>query len=208
MDNTLQGIIKRFEDEFPDTREAADSAIVMSSSLEDASEKQLSGSLSSVEDNMLHKLDTTSAISDGEDEADAENRIRSPALARTNSMLSLSSKALANEEGRVLRAGHKFRAGFVKPEHYALLSGIELVGRDPNHVRMLHELLDELNDDGLRKEVEEKGVVKLFQERKGEIIRRLREADPVHWDRFVESQVMARKNVKLEEGLDAVEGAE
>lgn len=207
MDNTLQGIIKRFEDEFPDTREGADSAIVLSSSLEDASEKQLSASLSSAEDNMLHKLDT-SAISDGEDEAEAENQIRSPALARTNSMLSLSSKALANEEGRVLRAGHTFRAGFVKPEHYALLSGIELVGRDPNHVRMLHELLDELDDEGLRKEVGEKGVVKVFQERKGEIIRKLREADPAHWDRFVESQVMARKNVKLGEGLDAVEGGE
>lgn len=207
MDNTLQGIIKRFEDEFPDTRELVDSAVALSSSLEDATEKQRSASLSLAEDNMLHKLDTV-ALSDGEDEAEAENQIRSPAIARTNSMLSLSSKALADEEGRVLRAGHKFRAGFIKPEHYALLSGVELIGRDPNHVRMLHELLDELNDGSLRKEVEEKGVVQVFQEKKGEIIRRLREADPAHWDRFVESQVMARKNVKLGEGLDAVEGAE
>ncbi|KAK1756876.1 MAP-ous protein 1 [Echria macrotheca] len=193
LDNTLQGIIKRFEDEFPDTREAADSAIVLSSSY-DANEKPLSASLSSAEGDGNLLVRETSAVSDMEDEADTDIK---PALNRTNSMLSLSSKALANEEGRVLRAGHKFRVGIVKPEHYALLSSVEMVGQDPNHVRMLYELLDELNDDGLRKEVEEKGVVRVFEERRGEIITRMKALDPQHWDRFVESQVMARKNVDL-----------
>jgi hypothetical protein len=62
---------------------------------------------------------------------------------------------------------------------------------------MLHEILDELEDAGLRSEVEEKGIVKVFEERKGEIRQRLRDLDPIQWDRFVESQLMARKNVDL-----------
>ena len=202
LENTLKGIIKRFEDEFPDTRESADSAIALSS--DEANEKQLGTSVSSNEDIMLSRRAVMA--SDAEDEADADAeanadanatlRIR-PSLSRSNSVLSLTSKALANEEGRVLRAGHKFRSGIVKTEHYALLSGVEMVGADPNHARILHELLDELGDESLVREAKEKGVVRVFQERKEDVLRMLREADPTHWEAFVESQEMARKNVEV-----------
>ena len=40
----------------------------------------------------------------------------------------------------------------------------------------------------------QQGVVSVFLERKEEILRLLKEADPAHWDTFVESQVMARAN--------------
>lgn len=197
LDTTLKGIIKRFEDEYPDTRET-DSAIPLSP-VRNRADKQLSHSLSSAEGDSEH-LQRDPAISDDDDEimAESEGHLRPPSLMRTPSSLSLTSKALADEEGRVLRAGHKFRAGIVKPEHMALLSdGVEMVRQDPNHVRMLHEILDELEDAGLRSEVEEKGIVKVFEERKGEIRQKLRDLDPMHWDRFVESQLMARKNVNL-----------
>jgi len=216
LDNTLKGIIKRFEDEFPDTREV-DSAVAFSSD-EVHDEKQLGTSLSSGEGDADMRMHDTSAISDGEDDLEIDGdgddvvKLRPPLLVRTASSVSLTSKALADEEGRVLRAGHRFRAGIVKPEHLALLSdGVELVGRDPKHVRMLQDLLDELGDDELRAEVGQKGVIRVFNERKAEIRQRMREADPVHWDRFVESQEMARKNVALDldrsEGGDAQEGA-
>ncbi|KAK0619219.1 hypothetical protein B0T14DRAFT_537097 [Immersiella caudata] len=197
LDTTLKGIIKRFEDEFPDTRET-DSAIAMSP-VDAHEEKQSSRSLSSAEGDT--ELLTQPAISDDDDEpmAESEIQLRPPSLYRPASSISLTSKALADEEGRVLRAGHKFRAGIVKPEHLALLTdGVEMVRQDPNHVRMLHEILDELGDSGLRSEVEEKGIVKVFEERKGEIRQKLRDMDPLHWDRFVESQLMARKNVNLD----------
>ncbi|GAB1315149.1 Microtubules assembly and stabilization protein [Madurella fahalii] len=197
LDNTLNNIIKRFEDEFPDTRvsTSVDSGIDVES-LEDARKRKKipsdSGDLAN---------STTSALLNSSDNEDApqeeETAIKSPSLSRSNSMLSLSSKALADEEGRVLRAGHKFRAGIADSKLYAqlLTSAVEMVGADPNHIRVLHELLEELNDEELNREVEEKGVVGVFKERKGEIFARLREADPVYWDQFVESQEMARKNV-------------
>lgn len=202
LDNTLNNIIKRFEDEFPDTRVSvlADSGIDVES-LEDAQKRKKipddSGDLAN---------STTSALLNSSDNEDApqeeETAIKSPSLSRSNSILSLSSKALADEEGRVLRAGHKLRVGIVDSRPYAALltSAVKMVGADPNHIRVLHELLEELNDEVLNREVREKGVVRVFKERKGEILARLREADPVSWDRFVESQEMARKNVMPVDG--------
>lgn len=94
----------------------------------------------------------------------------------------------------MLRAGHRFRAGFIKPEHYLLLSGIEDVGNDPNHVRLLHEMLDELDDEELRRKAEEVGVVRVFKEEKDRVLARLKESDPEHWEKFAESQIIASKN--------------
>lgn len=212
LSNTLNGIIKRFEDEFPDTRlsESIDSAIEIPDKEEDDDEEDKATPPPDVED---PTKSAAAAMASGggaaSDEDESATAIRSPCLSRSNSALSLNSKALADEEGRVLRAGHKFRAGVASPEdlsgpprseHYALLtSGVEMVGADPNHARLLHELLEEElgDDEALRAEVREKGVVAVFKERRREILNRLREADPAHWDRFVESQEMARANVKL-----------
>jgi hypothetical protein len=106
----------------------------------------------------------------------------------------MTSRALSEEEGRVLRAGHKFRSGIFKPEHYMLLSGLELVGNDPNHVRILSDMLDELGDRELSRRAEEVGAVQVFHEEKDRVLRMMREADPEHWERFAESQIMASKN--------------
>ena len=216
LHNTLNGIIKRFEDEFPDTRvspTAGDSAIEIPDYYDDDDQ-----------DLDLEEAESPNAPTTQEDPSDATNpyfpdadpdsatAITKP-LSRSNSQLSLSSKALAHEEARVLRAGHKFRVGVVRtdpdniPAYAALLTlGVEMVGADPNHARMLHELLDELGDEDMKREVEVKGVVPVFKERKEEILERLRAADPAHWDRFVESQVMARANVNVE-GEGAATGA-
>lgn len=208
LDNTLKGIIKRFEDEFPDTKEvpasttAADSASFISSGSSfttypyDDAEKLLGTSISSID-----LAPFASIWGDDADDAEAAQAaafgIKPRGLVRSNSSLSLSSRALADEEARVLRAGHKFRSGIVKPEHYMLLNcGVEMIGADPNHARLLHELFDELDDDEYTKMVEERGAVAVFIENKEDVVRKLRDADPVHWDRFVESQEMARKNVE------------
>ncbi|KAL2128104.1 hypothetical protein VTI74DRAFT_9734 [Chaetomium olivicolor] len=216
LDNTLRGIIKRFEDEFPDTRVSADSGI----DLPKDDTTSTASALGHAADQ--DSINTAPAGSVSDDDADPatlleledDTAIKSPSLSRSNSLLSLSSKALAHEEGRILRAGHKFRAGVLanpdlRSEHYALLtSGVEMVGADPNHVRLLHELLEELGDEELNTEVAQRGAVDVFKTRKEEVLERLKASDPVYWDRFVESQEMARKNVRVEGegGKGAVSG--
>jgi hypothetical protein len=221
LSSTLNSIIKRFEDEFPDTRVSvsADSAIdIPDQDNDDESPSAPKLTLDLTNPTMAAR----GSISDDNEDDNRATAIKSPSLSRSNSLLSLSSKALAHEEGRILRAGHTFRAGVVarpdpdpdsnsgpdsdlRSERYALLtSGVEMVGADPNHARLLHELLEELGDEALNREVEERGVVEVFKARKEEIVGRLREADPGAWDRFVESQEMARKNVRVPAAVPAL----
>jgi hypothetical protein len=191
LDNTLKGIIKRFEDEFPDTRDDDQQPISPDVTEPD---QHLAASFTSAADPESYL--PPAAGSDNEDEPFSIK----PPLSRTNSVVSISSRALADEEGRVLRAGHKFRSGIFKPEHYMLLSGLEMVGADKNHVRVLHEMLDDIGDEELLQKAEEIGVVRVFQEYREEVLGKLKEADPEHWERFAESQIMATKNVgKVEE---------
>ncbi|OIW23596.1 RNI-like protein [Coniochaeta ligniaria NRRL 30616] len=184
LDNTLKGIIKRFEDEFPDTREP--SLTLQPTTSHDSCQPPNTLPASPTD------LFPPTAGSDIEDEPEPFSI--KPPLSRSSSAVSITSRALSAEEGRVLRAGHRFRAGIFKPEHYLLASGIEDVGNDPNHVRILHEMLDELDDEGLRKKAEEIGVVRVFQEERATVLEKLKESDPEHWERFAESQLMASKN--------------
>ncbi|SPQ20945.1 81f92bb3-9387-40d3-9018-06e60f4faefa [Thermothielavioides terrestris] len=226
LDNTLAGIIKRFEDEFPDTRVSVDSGIALPPGEEGPT------SSTSPDTDPTHRTAAAAAgrdslSEDNEDDLshirDDETAIKSPSLSRSNSLLSLNSKALAHEEARVLRAGHKFRAGDIAApgsptspgrRHHQHdgddndneddadagdpgPSGVAMVGADPAHARLLHELFEEVADEELKREARERGVVAVFEARKDEIRERLRAADPVHWARFVESQEMARANANV-----------
>ncbi|KAF9882398.1 cell wall biogenesis protein Mhp1 [Colletotrichum karsti] len=185
LDTTLANIIKRFEDEFPDTRVSTDEA---SESTVPSQSDRLGTSLSSTEDPDLGNIP-----SDPEDETGLQVR---PGLPRTNSTLSYTSKALAEEEGRMHRAGHKIRSGIIKPEYYGLLSGVLEVGLDPKHTAMLHQMIEEIDDPDLTEKVEQKGIMRVFNEDRDQVREGLRALDPMHWDRFVESQEKARGNVK------------
>jgi hypothetical protein len=190
LDNTLKGIIKRFEDEFPDTREYHHrNSVDDQPTTPDAEMPAIHLSTSQTSADLFQP-----GAGAGSDLDDEPFSIRPP-LSRSNSIVSMSSRALAEEEGRVLRAGHKFRSGIVRPEHYWLLAAIDDVGSDPNHVRLLHELLDELEDaDELRRKAAEVGVVRVFKEERATVLEKMKQSDPEHWERFAESQEMASKN--------------
>lgn len=188
LDETLEGIIKRFEDEYPDTRETHHEVAPVPEPPKRPSE-ELSTSPGAVDDSGV-------AVSDGEDESEIH-----PArpLSRTNSVL---SRVLAEEEGRVHRAGHRFRSGFLRQEHIELISNIDIlgtiddIGADPNHVRMLSDLAEDIGGELLER-VKEKGAIRAFKENKDVLYKYMRESDPEHWDRFVESQQRARENISL-----------
>ncbi|KAJ9141663.1 MAP protein 1 [Pleurostoma richardsiae] len=183
--NTLDGIISRCEDEFPDTRESIDSAISVSPP--ELPLEKVGTSISSGE----AEADAVAVGSDIEEDADLRS------ISRSNSVISSTSRALVDEEARVLRAGHKFRSGWIKDEHYSMLLGVEEISANPNHARVLQEMLDELGDEELLAKCEEKGALRVYKEDKDEVLRKLREADPEHWERFIESQKMARANVTV-----------
>lgn len=190
LDETLQGIIKRFEDEFPDTREPQPDM---------ASTNELRKISSTSSDEPLTSIitgeDSAVVVSDGEDESE----IHPPkALSRSNSML---SKEIAEEEGRVLRVGHRFRSGFVLKEQFDIISTIDDIGSDPKHSQMLVDLAEDVGGELLEK-VKEKGAVRAYKEDKDVLFRSMRESDPEHWGRFVEAQQKARANITVSEKND------
>lgn len=197
LDSTLDGIIKRFEAEFPETRVSIDSGVSVPSTPEkDSGVLASSPNSGPVEVEAEIEADGDAVVvcgSDGEDETDIL-----PRLSRSNSVMSMSSKGLTNEEGRVLRAGHRFRSGWFK--HYNLLSGVDEISSDPAHNHVLYELVTDTNDPAINKKLAEKGIVRLFKEDREQLLKVLKEQDPEYWDRFIESQEKARANLKIELG--------
>lgn len=112
LDQTLQGIIKRFEDEYPETRVegtpngAAGNATVP----DDASVLSSSPSSLTEQGTSLH-TDTTLADQDSDSDT-AEPRIARHS--RTTSEVSLASRALALEEGRIHRLGQRMRQDLIR----------------------------------------------------------------------------------------------
>ncbi|KAK0389699.1 hypothetical protein NLU13_3272 [Sarocladium strictum] len=184
LDETLKGIIKRFEDEYPDTREPAHE--------EESILAHVPSNLSSSPPQ--HEI----AISDNED--DSEIHPARP-LSRSNSML---SRLLAEEEGRVLRVGHHFRSGISKQEQIDLLKSIDDVSSDPQHAHILTQLAEELGGEFLER-VKEKGALRAFKEHEELLRDSMQKVDPEHWTRFVESQRKARANITMPSNENAKE---
>ncbi|KAK6082064.1 cell wall biogenesis protein Mhp1 [Seiridium cupressi] len=186
LDQTLQEIIRRFEDEFPETRQQP--GPLMAPNYLPPAPPQRGGSFSSAEVDPVFT-----------DNEDLETDLLSPFRSRSNSIMSHTSKQLAVEEGRALRIGHHFRRGFIQA-HYNLLTGAESeIGHDPDHKKMIEHMLEDLGADSedIRKKVEAKGAIATFQEERNEILRRMRDKDPVQWDRFIEAQEKTRANIQL-----------
>uniref|UniRef100_A0A0D2XN71 Uncharacterized protein n=1 Tax=Fusarium oxysporum (strain Fo5176) TaxID=660025 RepID=A0A0D2XN71_FUSOF len=158
LDDTLQGIIKRFEDEYPDTRE--DPAL---------QKRPRAGTKGSEElPTTLPLEDSALALSDNEDEGEITG---GKPLSRSNSM----AKILVEEEGRILRAGHRFRAGLITEEQIDLS---DLGGE-------IWEL------------VKEKGPVRAFKEDRDIAFKCMEASDPEHWARFAEAQYKSRANISI-----------
>ncbi|KAJ4311847.1 Microtubules assembly and stabilization protein [Fusarium piperis] len=190
LDDTLQGIIKRFEDEYPDTREEPAKATRPRAETKGTEEAPI----------VLSPEDPSLALSDNEDDSELN---AAGALSRSNSM----AKTLAEEEGRILRAGHRFRVGFFKQEQIDLFSTIDDISSDPRHVRMLSELAEEIGGE-LYEIVKDKGPARAFKEHRDVALKSMEESDPEHWERFTESQHKARANITVPKNADALNKAD
>lgn len=192
LEYTLNGIIKRFEDEFPETREVAYGSPWEAG----AAEAPLSN-----QESVLpppDREDSGLLLSDPEDD---DNALHVRPISRSSS-LHAHTKPLDLEEGRMHRRGHRFRTSIIHPfEKYeeVLVASLDEMGENPKHLQMLRDMIEDLNDPVLDAAVAEKGPVRTFKEDKERVAEKLRAVDPEHWEKFRESQVMARKNINVDE---------
>lgn len=210
LDQTLEGMIKRFEDEFPETRLPT---TVTSPPLPDMNQASPSESielnLGGDEQGSLSDTEPTpfeAPMSDAED----EDHIR-PMLSRHNSDVSLASRALSQEEGRMHRFGQQFRRDILKQDledHEHGMTGRE---EQPRHLQLLRAMVDGLGGEEIKNKINSQGHEAVMEELNNEasLLRiQLMEQDPEGWEKFRESQEAAMRNSRLaglERNVSAIE---
>lgn len=173
LDQTLQSMISRFEEEYPDTRLPSAAPIAAS--------------------------DPSSRAPEAEpqpqpDDADPDEALKPPAMSRHNSDASLASRALTLEEGRLHRLGQHLRREVVDLSPSDAPASPATAGQ--RRLDDLKERLESTPGDELGPLVEEIGW-KAVLEKVGanlEDLRALQQQDPEGWEQFRDSQVKARLN--------------
>jgi hypothetical protein len=200
-------MIQRFEDEFPDARiqPTTDSASVHSSAASTSPPASTFPNMS------------TSVTENGNQESDEDEQDGSkPLLYRHNSDVSIASRALSLEEGRLHRLGHRVRTEILnasRPSSSHSASGTTLDNAHmdmsqannsgtlddhqlPAHIQALREKYLAYSGEEIRNMTEEVGWEKAFGEimENAEELRVLEREDPEGFRRFRESQLAALRN--------------
>jgi hypothetical protein len=183
-------MIQRFEDEYPETRLPTVSNIALA-----LEEHHASPSETSIINGSEEVDDLESAmLAPGSDDDDLH-----PRLSRHNSDVSLASKALSDEEGRIHRFGQRFRRDILNPEgedHVLGSSG----GLWAPHLQMLRGTIEELGGEEIKRKIEEGGeeaLIKELSEEASALRQKLIESDPEAWEQFRQAQEAAIRNIHV-----------
>ncbi|GAD96546.1 cell wall biogenesis protein Mhp1 [Paecilomyces variotii No. 5] len=195
LDFTLQKMIQRFEDEYPETRVAAPPAPAISN--EDSS-SQHSDEIN--DQGIAGRSPPSGANFDDEtaiDDEDTENYVIG--ISRSSSNTSLHSRALTSEEGHIHRLGQSLRRNFLKDYPAATLSTSPL---DESHMASLREKLELLRGEQIRSRVESVGPDKALEELgcTMEELWWIQKQDAEAFQKFKESQIAAQINAGMRPG--------
>lgn len=204
LDQTLQSMIQRFEEEYPETRLPGEQPVPGS--------PKVTPSIASSTSTFTPRTDlslSTSATEvggNGSDEEDGEGSLLKPALKRHGSEVSLASRAQTLEEGRLHRIGQHLRREVIdSPTATPFASSEEALPLrvktdEQARLKALGERIEGISGVELKGMVEDEGWESVLKKIGGNYddLRRLQEQDPAGWEQFKESQMKARANVDRE----------
>ncbi|KAG0652662.1 map [Hyphodiscus hymeniophilus] len=194
LDKTLEGMIRRFETEFPETRVPS---AVTSPPVADIPAVSRTSPAESIDLSRASDAEPALVEAPGSDD---ESGIR-PVLSRHNSDVSLASRALSQEEGRMHRFGQKFRRDILKDEDQDDEHGASDPEESPVHLQLLKAMVEGLGGEEIRKKIEESGqeaVLEELSDDASDLRRQLIEADPEAWVKFRESHEAAVRNSEVQ----------
>lgn len=195
LDHTLQSMIARFEEEFPETRIPPGLPTSETSSLTEAS-ALLASSVNTQATNLSDEEDL--------DEPD-DPTTRPSAVARHNSDVSLASRALGLEEGRLHRIGQHMRREVIDSPRstnsgadWAPWRKADQSQEESDRLRKFGERIESISGVELKRVVDEEGWDGLLKKVGGtyEDLRSLQEQDPEAWESFKDAQEKARRNLE------------
>ncbi|RDW76699.1 putative cell wall biogenesis protein Mhp1 [Aspergillus mulundensis] len=189
LDFTLQKMIQRFEDEYPETRIIPQplKPTQDTSSQNSGDDSYLATSIGNLQ-SAGATLDNENAVDD--DEGD-QYAVR---LSRASSITSLYSRAMTSEEGHVHRLGQNIRRDFLPLDQAEEGESSEMM--DESQFTALREKLDRLHEEQTRSHFESVGADKAFQEL-GSTVEELwaiQRQDSEAYERFRQSQIAAQIN--------------
>lgn len=208
LDQTLQSMIQRFEEEYPDSRVAPNGTTTEpTASMTSSLESHFPSTLTTGERAEL--INPAADADEGDDDAAVK-----PSMSRHNSDASLASRALTLEEGRLHRLGHHLRREIVEsspgPTTTASTSTHNNSALAPSdnetpsrptagqqRLEILKERLESTPGNELGPLVEEIGWKAVLEKVGANLddLRSLQEQDPEAWEQFRDSQLKARMNV-------------
>jgi hypothetical protein len=195
LDQTLQRMIQRFEDEYPETKVPSTLPSALNGMPSPDPSVDASILSASVDSNGMIKLTDSEEYFPPEPKDDFAVR-----LTRTPSNTSLASKAITNEEGRMHRFGQTIRREVLKPTGIDdNLHGTRATDSDPPHLAVLRDKLEELRGEDIRYRVEKEGADNIIRELgvNAQELLALQEQDPEGFNAFRESQLAAQINAGL-----------
>ena len=200
LDQTLQSMIERFEEEYPETR------------LAPPSPKAAPSEVSSLDDksHLLGSSVTTQDPTAASDEEDEDTTPR-PITSRHNSDVSLASRKLSKEEGRLHRIGQHMRREVVDSPRSAEAGPDWPDWRHPSwetkeeeraRLRALGEQIEGISGVELEKILSGEGWGRVLEKVGAtyDDLRALQEQDPEAWEAFRDAQLKARFNAGMEPG--------
>jgi hypothetical protein len=205
LDQTLEGMIKRFEDEFPETRLPSSVTSPPLPEMGPGSPSESLG-LGSAES----RISDTEPVFPEAAVSDDEDGIR-PVLSRHNSDVSLASRALSQEEGRMHKFGQQFRRDITKLDIEDPAVDTAGIQDKPMHLQLLRAMVEGMGGEEIKNKILTEGEETVFHElsnEASELRRQIKEQDPEAWVKFVESQEAAMRNQRLaglERNVSAIE---
>lgn len=198
LDQTLQRMIQRFEDEYPETKVSATSPPTANGMPSpDPSMEDTSILSASVDSNGLMRMTSAEEYFPNEVESGGPYSMK---LSRTSSTASLAAKAFTDEEGRMHRFGQSVRREVLRPTGMEdNLHGSTEADRDPPHLAALRAKLDEIHGEDIRFKVEMEGVDNVVRELglNAQELLLLREQDPEGFEAFRSSQLVSQINAGI-----------
>ena len=197
LDTTLQGMIQRFEAEYPECR------ITLQIPLSHRKTNSETGSLASSFTNPFDPADTASeldlAIGDTANMSDDEGETEKTRITRQGSDVSIASHRLVQEEGRMHRFGQQLRREILRPQTGDYTLGTQ--GKNETQARHLQDIrkrLEAADGDEIKEQVEKYGPDSVLESLGAthEDLFLLEQQDPEGFERFKDSQLTAWINTK------------
>ncbi|RDL38921.1 putative GIP3 Glc7-interacting protein whose overexpression relocalizes Glc7p from the nucleus [Venustampulla echinocandica] len=194
LDQTLEGMINRFEAEYPETRIPS---ATMPPPVTDLAQETAPTDVH-LSTSHIGQGSDTEPVAFEQPLSDDEGTIR-PVLSRHSSEVSLASRALDVEEGHMHRFGQQFRRDIVKPDLETESHATPDQGQ-PRHLELLRAMMNGWGGEEIRSkiyQVDHDAVINGPGNEAAMLRQQLKEQDPEAWQKFVDSQRVAVRNLDV-----------